>query len=134
VIVVDTNVIAYLWLPGEHGRLAEGVARKDPDWCAPLLWRSEFRNVLATAVRAKRMDLARALAIAGAAEEHLAGRELTVPSARVLELAAGSGRSAHDCEFVALAEDLDVPLITTDRRLARSFPKRAVAAAAFVRS
>lgn len=133
-IVVDTNVIAYLWIPGEHGRLAEEVARKDPEWCAPLLWRSELRNVLATSVRTKRMDLARALSIAGAAEEHLAGRELSVPSARVLELAAECGRSAYDCEFVALAEDLDLPLVTTDRRLARSFPERAVSAAAFVRA
>jgi predicted nucleic acid-binding protein len=42
-IVVDTNVIAYLLLEGEHTEQAEAVFCKDPDWVAPHLLRSEFR-------------------------------------------------------------------------------------------
>jgi len=50
-IVVDTNVIAYLYLPTDYTRLAEQLLAKEPDWAAPLLWRSELRNVLALYLR-----------------------------------------------------------------------------------
>jgi hypothetical protein len=49
-IVVDTNVISYLLLPGALTPLAQAAARQAP-WSAPFLWRSEFRNVLAVYVR-----------------------------------------------------------------------------------
>ena len=50
-IVTDTNVIAYLYLEGERSVQVEKVLEKDPHWVAPLLWRSEFRNVLALYMR-----------------------------------------------------------------------------------
>ncbi len=39
----------------------------------------------------------------------------------MLRLAASSGCSAYDCEFVALAHELGVSLVTEDRRIRRSF-------------
>ena len=132
-IVVDTNVLAALWLPGGQVRAAERSLRRDPEWAAPLLWRSELRNVIATLLRRGVLDLATALSIIDAAEEHLAGKEFAVPSAEVLRLAEGSGCAAYDCEFVALAEELDVPLVTNDRQLLRAFPRRTQSLASFVR-
>jgi len=44
----------------------------------------------------------------------------------VLTLAHESGRSAYDCEFVAVAIALGVPLITSDRQLVSTFPRVAV--------
>jgi predicted nucleic acid-binding protein len=121
VIVVDTNVIAYLYLPTEHTRLAEQLLLNDPDWAAPLLWRSEFRNVLALYLRQKRLDFDHAVAIQTEAESLLAGREFDVGSLDVLRLAASSGCSAYDCEFVALAAFLEVPLVTVDREVLKRF-------------
>lgn len=46
-IVVDSNVLAYLYLPGEYSTAAEALLEQDSDWAAPILWRSEFRNILA---------------------------------------------------------------------------------------
>jgi predicted nucleic acid-binding protein len=47
-------------------------------------------------------------------------------SEKILELAAQSGCSAYDCEFVALAMELGVPLVTADRHLAGVFDPPAI--------
>lgn len=120
-IVADTNLIAYLLLRGRHTQGAEQVYKKDPQWVAPLLWRSEFRNVLALYVRRGSMELKEALEIMDLAEDLMRGQEYEVVSARVLRLAADSDCSAYDCEFVALAQDIGVPLVTSDRALIAKF-------------
>ena len=122
-IVVDANVIAYLWLPGEWTEAAEALLARDPQWVVPLLWRSEFRSVLAGAVKKKSCSLERAIQIAGAAEASLLGREFAVDSARVLALAAESGCSAYDCEYVALARELATALVTNDHELLKRYPR-----------
>ena len=50
-VVVDTNVIAALYLPNENSVLAETLLLQDANWAAPALWRSELRNVLALYLR-----------------------------------------------------------------------------------
>jgi predicted nucleic acid-binding protein len=122
-IVVDTNVIAYLWLPGESTAAAERLLKKDPDWNAPLLWRSEFRNVLAGCLRRGDLVLETALQIVDEAERQMSGGEFAVPSAQVLARVAQSDCSAYDCEFVVLAEELGLSLVTSDEKLVRSFPR-----------
>jgi predicted nucleic acid-binding protein len=111
-------------IPGQHTTDAQAVLRKDPVWAAPLLWRSEFRNVLALYIRQKHLSLADALQFAEEAETLLRGREYQVESTPVLRLAERSGRSAYDCEFVHLAEELQVPLVTSDQEVLRAFPQR----------
>ncbi|MDP2955840.1 MAG: type II toxin-antitoxin system VapC family toxin [Longimicrobiales bacterium] len=126
-IVADTNLIAYLVLPGERTAAAEAVLRADPAWAAPTLWRSELRNVLATYVRAGRLALGDALSMAERAEELMAGREFSVPTEPVLALAAESECAAYDCEFVVLARELGVRLVSADARMLEAFPDTAVA-------
>jgi predicted nucleic acid-binding protein len=121
-IVVDTNVLAYLWLPGERTKAAERLLKKDPDWSAPLLWRSEFRNVLAGCLRRGDLSLETALQIADEAEGQMRGREFTVPSSQVFARVDESDCSAYDCEFVVLADELGVSLITSADKLLKSFP------------
>lgn len=121
-IVVDTNVLAYLYLPTEHTGRAEALLERDPEWLAPVLWRSEFRNMLAGYLRRGVLSLEAALDLQAEAESLMAGREYDVPSSSVLELVQGSDCSAYDCEFVALARQLGVPLVTRDTRLLKAFP------------
>jgi len=131
VIVVDTNVIAYLLLPGDHTEAARGTLARDAAWAAPVLWRSEFRNVLASYLKQHHLTLAVALDIQRAAESLVAGREYQVESDAVLDLVAASSRSAYDCEFVALARALDVPFVTSDRQVLASFPTTAISLRSF---
>ena len=106
-IVVDSNVLAYLYLPGEYTAAAEALLEQDSDWAAPILWRSEFRNILAGYLRRKAITFEQANSLQREAESLLEGAEFEVESLAVLELVRDSDCSAYDCEFIALAMKLD---------------------------
>ena len=125
-IVVDTNVLAYLYLPGEYTAIAESLLERDPEWAAPMLWRSEFRNILAGYMRRGRLNFQQAASVQREAESLLAGSEFDVDSLSVLELVRDSDCSAYDCEFIALAVKLESKLVTLDKKLLAAFPKNAV--------
>ena len=131
-IVADVNLVAYLVLGGSGQVLAQLVLKRDPVWAAPVLWRSEFLNVLAAYMRQRNLSVSDAWRAHGLAGQLFAGQEFTVPGERVLELVAASTCSAYDCEYVALAGELDVPLITADRQVLRAFPERAISPKDFV--
>ena len=126
-IVVDTNILAYLYLPGDFTERAEALLAKDADWVAPTLWRSEFRNILAGFMRRSTLTFDQAYAIQREAEALLSGREYEMDSYDVLALVRKSDCSAYDCEFVALAVRLGIPLVTMDKKVLRGFPGEAVA-------
>jgi len=131
VIVVDTNVLAYLYLPGDFTSEAETLLKRDPDWAAPILWRSEFRNILTGYMRSGRLTFEQACSIQEEAQALLAGAEFEVDSPSVLKLARDSGCSAYDCEFVTLARDGGMKLATMDAEVLEAFPETAMALVAF---
>jgi predicted nucleic acid-binding protein len=122
-IIVDTNTIAYLFLEGQHSQEAEALLKHYPIWIAPILWRSEFRNVLALYIRKKILPYPDALKLMKQAEKLMQGNEHTVSSDDILELVKHSTCSAYDCEFVALARELEMPLVTADKKILAAFPK-----------
>ena len=121
-IVVDTNILAYLYLPTEHTQKVEALLVNDPEWIAPTLWRSEFRNVLALYLRKNLLTFDQALAIQNEAESLLQDSEFVVNSLDVLQLVQNSECSAYDCEFVVLAKYMNVHLITMDKKILKNFP------------
>ena len=130
-IVVDTNLIVNFVVESERTQQAERVFARDPQWCAPLLWRSELRNVLVLYVRHGLLSLEDTLGLMQRAETLMQAREYPVSSAPVLNLAARSRCTAYDCEFVALAQNLGVPLVTSDSQVLSAFPSEAVSVSAF---
>ena len=124
-IVVDTNVIAALYLPNENSALAEALLLQDADWAAPMLWRSELRNVLALYLRKNLLNFEQACQIQNQAESLMIANEYQINSVEVLRLAQSSGCSTYDCEFVALARHLSVKLITQDKQILAQFPQHA---------
>jgi predicted nucleic acid-binding protein len=126
-IVVDTNVIAALYLPSDFTAQAESLILQDVDWAAPLLWRSEMRNTLSKYLRAGLMSLEQVYQIQHEAETLMTGNEYETNSLGVLKLANASQCSAYDCEFVALARHLGVKLVTQDKQLLAQFPQDTIA-------
>lgn len=133
-IVADTNLLAYLLLNGEHTKAAEKVLQTDSEWAIPLLWRSEFRSVLALYLRRKLLSYDAALELFQQAEEYVRGREYAVETPRVLDLVNQSNCSSYDCEFVSLAMDLNVPLVTSDGKVLAAFPNVAISPERFVQA
>jgi predicted nucleic acid-binding protein len=131
-IVVDTNIILYLHVTSDHTSLALQLLEKEPSWVSVPLWQSEFRNTLALYLRQGILSLPQARAVMDEALHSMAGRETPVSSSHVLELAATSHCTAYDCEFVALAQLLGIPLVTNDKQIFKEFPGIAVSLKEFV--
>lgn len=126
-IVVDSNILAYLYLPGEFTAHAENLLLADAHWIAPILWRSEFRNILAGYLRRKMLSYADVIAIQQEAELLLFENEFTVDSGQILQLVNQSDCSAYDCEFVALAKNQGINLVTMDKKILKNFPETTIA-------
>ena len=71
------------------------------------------------------VSLEKACALQDAAQSLLDG-EFESDSNSVLWLVSESTCSAYDCEFVSLAERLNVKLVTMDGKVRKAFPKIAV--------
>jgi len=133
-IVADTNLIAYLHLPGPKAALADAVLVKDPEWCVPPLWQSEFRNILFAYMRTEGMGIATAETHWNDAFSHLGPNQAEPDPSRVLEKSRSTKLSAYDAEYVTLAEQLGIPLVTSDKAILKAFPRLTLTPEAFLRS
>jgi predicted nucleic acid-binding protein len=125
VIIADTNLIAYLLVAGPFTADAETILEKDPEWAAPVLWRSELASVLSLYVRTGSLALPGAEAHFRRAEQ-LIHPEIIVEHPDVLRLSRMSGCSTYDCEFVWAAQTAGVHLVTADKKVLAAFPGLAV--------
>ena len=123
-IVVDANVVLYLLIQGDRTDRARRLQDADPVWVAPRLWRDEFVNVLCTYERLGRTTTSENLRRIELAESVVA-RSYEIPPERILALARRTGCSGYDSQYLALAEDLGVPLYTLDEKILKSAPELA---------
>ena len=131
-IAVDVNIIAYLLIAGEKTAEARLVRELDDEWIVPDLWRDEFMNILATYIRqdGTRLESARSLWVTAAGL--FENRERSADSIATLELAEMHRLSAYDAQYLAVAVEFGVPLITEDRSLLRSTPKNTMTMAEYI--
>jgi predicted nucleic acid-binding protein len=129
--VVDTNVIAYFFIEGTQTKHARILFEEDSYWIAPVLWRSEFRSILALYLKKKYINAFQMRAIMRKAEELLNGNEYYIPSNQIFDLVEHSNCSAYDCEFIALARDTGEKLITSDKQILKEFPDNTKSLLAF---
>ena len=120
-IVVDTNVIAYLLIEGDRTVDAQALRLADPDWRSEPFLLVEFSNLLATQVRARALSAAQAKSLLESAGQQVAAWG-EVPHAEALAAALDHQVSAYDARFVACARRLGAPLVTEDSRLRAATP------------
>jgi len=131
-IVVDTNVLLPAVIRGASSQLTLAVRRRDSDWIAPPLLRSEFLNALA-----KYLVVARTLERDRALKAFRRGmgmvRLVTEDSdpVEVLNICLRSGLTSYDAEFVALATKRNVRLVTMDAAVLKAYPDVAVSISDF---
>jgi predicted nucleic acid-binding protein len=125
-IVVDTNMIAYLLIEGRRSEQAREVHRRDRDWMSPPLWRDEFLNVLCTHHRAGNLSQSAVSETWLAALDLMEGFEVPTDDLQTLLTALDHGLTSYDARFVVAARTLGTQLVTGDRRVAKACPDLAV--------
>ncbi|HVT89682.1 MAG TPA: type II toxin-antitoxin system VapC family toxin [Tepidisphaeraceae bacterium] len=116
-IVVDANVIIYAIVESPKTVLAKRIAAHDAEWVVPPLWRYECTSALATLVRAKALDMEKAIAALAEAHQLTVERELAVDQEEVINAAIRFNLSAYDAQYVALALNISVQCVTADIRI-----------------
>jgi len=125
-IIVDANLIGALFLQNDQSSLATRIFEKDPDWYAPLLWQCEVRSILTAYFRHNLITLDRAIRVMDEAHGLMMNHEKFVSSNLVLELVSMSKCTSYDCEYVALAKEMNLMLVTFDKQLVGAFSNLAV--------
>jgi predicted nucleic acid-binding protein len=121
-VVVDTNVLAYLLIDGDRTADAQALYAGDPDWRSEGFLLVEFSNILATYLRAGSLERSAAESLLASAERILSG-SLNLPHSSALEIAAEFGVSAYDARFLGAARALGRKLVTEDAKLRRAAPR-----------
>jgi len=123
VLIVDTNVLAYLLIEGDYTAAARLLHRRDDDWRSEAFIMIEFTNVLAASIAARRMNLVLAQRFLADATLLLHGKLGLIPHDSVLSLAVQYRVTAYDARFLALAQQLERRLVTEDAKLRAAAPK-----------
>ena len=72
------------------------------------------------------MNADTASAIAYEAEQLLEPREYRIAASDVISLISKSTCSAYDCEFIALAIEIQTKLVTSDKQILKAFPQSTI--------
>ena len=124
-LLVDTNILAYLMIEGDRTAAALELFERDGNWFSEAFIMVEFSNVLATYVRLGALRHAQGIKLLADAQSliptlHNVGNE------RALEAAIEFKISAYDARFIALAKNLKTKLVTEDTRLRNAVPSLTV--------
>jgi predicted nucleic acid-binding protein len=132
-IVVDSNVIAARNLTSSLTAEATQVEEKDPEWIVPVLWRYEFQNILAGAIKAKQIRPEQALGTWEKVSNILIENEYEPSASKVIDLVTRYGITAYDGQFIAVALEMGILCVTEDRELQKKFPGIAISMSEFLK-
>jgi len=131
-IVVDANILVYSLIEGDYSPLVQKLREKDADWRTAGLCLHEVLNVLAIYQRRGILKPAQCKKLLEHAERFMKVAQCDVKMDMALVVAAKYTITGYDAQYVALAQSLNVPLITEDRKLREAVPGIAVSMQAFL--
>ena len=120
-VLVDTNILAYLMIEGDRTSAARALYARDPDWCSEAFILVELTNVLSTYVRTKALTHKQGSALLAEAQAILPTLT-SVQHAQAFEMATEFGISAYDGRFIAVAKQMKSKLVTEDVKLRNAVP------------
>ena len=121
-IVVDANILIYSLIEGDYSPLVHKLRERDMDWRTTGLCLHEILNVLATYQRRDILTLAQCKKLLEHAERFMKVAQCEMKMNAALAVAAKYTITGYDAQYVALAQSLNVPLITEDRKLREAVP------------
>lgn len=116
-VLVDTNVLAYLLLEGDYTAPAQELKRREPDWRSEALILVEFSNVLMRYMIVRGLHLDAAQELLASASSLFANKLAHVAHSEALAIASAFRTTAYDARFLALARETGLKLVAEDARL-----------------
>lgn len=133
-IVVDTNILVYAIVNGPQTASVHQVLAWDSDWAAPDIWRIEFVSAVTTLVRGRAISASDAESAIIDADRLMFSRDFSVNPVETFRAAQTYDLSAYDAQFVTLARNFGIRLLTADRRVLRNASSIAISPADFLTS
>jgi len=130
-LVVDANIIVYLKCNNERTAIAQCAYARDQYWLVPALWQHEFLNALVCFCHRTIYTVEEAAGILHDALTGFAPQERHVNHDAALRVAVQHHISGYDAQYIALAQEFGVRLLTEDKELLRKFPAIAISLNAF---
>ena len=121
-IVIDANILIYSLIECDYSPLVHKLREKDSDWRTTALCLHETLNVLVTYQRREVLTLMQCRKLLDHADRFLQVAQCEVKMDTVLSVAAKYSITGYDAQYVALAQSLNAPLITEDRKLRTAVP------------
>lgn len=131
-IVADANLLAYLCIPTElQTKQAEYVRSREKVWIAPPLLRHEFLHVIARYIARGDFDVDEAARVYQRGISMMEFSTLPLDAHAIFRITQGSGCTTYDAEYVWLAREMNIPLVTADKEVLAAFPSIAIAIETF---
>lgn len=121
-ILIDTNIVVSLWIGNDWTESVRQLLSQDDNWHTETYCLVEFSNVLTTYARQKLLSEKRAKVLLYEAESFLSSGFHAANHHDALSLAMHLKVSAYDARFLIVAQSLNLPLITEDKRLRNAAP------------
>jgi predicted nucleic acid-binding protein len=121
-IVVDANILICSLIKCDQSPLIQKLRRIDADWRTTALCLHETLNGLASYQRREVLTLAQCRLLPGHAGRFIKVAQCEVEMNTALAVAAEYAITGYDAQYVALAQSLNAPLITEDRKLRKAVP------------
>lgn len=125
-VLVDTNVLAYLLIEGDRTTAAQELYARDQDWQSEVFVLVELTNILATYTRTGALTREQGTKLLAEAETLISSLP-SVAHEEAHEVATEFGISAYDAKFIALARQMKSKLVTEDAKLRKAVPAWTIA-------